>query len=274
MNTNEYFLKISEYCNLNCVTEVLNNRKKLRKILGIENRKELDNVLYDISVNFSDYVFKNYKKFPKDEVAQLIATTCDYDFKCMLETLKDYHMQEDMLDYLFDYLKKNYDVEPIVKHIIDALEDCFDSYSLDPEGLEGHVVELPDIIYIEDFSNRPEIGAFVAMIVDTLPCTLCWYFQDMASAFQRAYEKVFGDVPDDIADKIYEVVDAIRERVEDRLREIAKSIYDEILNLANNNPEKYKIVGYKECDNYLCRLLGLDKIPLVLVEENIQQQEE
>ncbi len=60
MNINEYFLKISEYCNfnLNCVTEVLNNRKKLRKILGIENRKELDNVWYDISVNFSDYVFQ------------------------------------------------------------------------------------------------------------------------------------------------------------------------------------------------------------------------
>jgi len=183
----------------------------------------------------------------------------------MLETLKDYDMQEDMLDYLFDYLKKNYDVEKIINHFIDAYSD---EYLLD---LDDDVFALPIIAYLEFNSrevNRPEICLFLAMYFDDLLCTLSNDFLDMNYDYNRDYEEVFGELPDDIADKIDELVDVIRERVEDRLREIAKSIYDEILNLINNNPEYYKIVDYEECDSYLCDLLGLDKIPLVRVEEN------
>jgi len=282
MDTDEYFLKISEYCNfnVNCINEVLNDRKKLRKILGIESRKELDNVWSELIINLSDYVFRNYKKFPKDEVVQLIATTCGYDFKCMLENLKEYDMKEDMLDYLFDYLKKNYDIEPIINHIIDVYSDEYaGDYSFEPEDLKGAVFSLPEVAYME-FSDRPEIDAFLAMYFDELPCTLCWYFRDMEDDFIRDYEKVFGELPDDVADKVYnkidDLVDAIQARVEDRFKEIAKSIYDEALNLINNNPEKYKIVGYEDCLSYLCGILDLDKIPLVRVEveENTQQQEE
>ncbi len=91
MNRNEYFLKISEYCNFNidCVNEVVSDKKKLKKVLGIENKKELDNVWEELSLNFSDYVYKNYKKFPKEEVARfIIVNMCGYNLKCVLETIR------------------------------------------------------------------------------------------------------------------------------------------------------------------------------------------
>jgi hypothetical protein len=263
MNTDDYFLKISEYCNFNlsCVNEVLTNKKKLRKVLGIENKKDLDNVWYELSVNFADYVYKNYIKFPKEELARFIVVNmCGYDFKCMLETLKEHDMLN-MLDYLLDYWKKNYDIEKIVNDIIDEF-----SWETAGDLDDGDVFPLQVIAWLE--FNRPEIGAFLAMSNDDIfPFILSGYFENIEDTYLYDYEEVFSEVPDDIVNKIREVVDGIYSRVEDRLKEIAKGIYDETLDLINNNPE-YKIIGYEECNSYLCHLLGLNKIPLVHVEEN------
>jgi len=259
MNTNDYFLKIGEYCNFNldCMNEVLSDKKKLKKILGIENRRELDNVWYDISTNFADYVFRNYKKFPKDEIAKFIVVNmCGYDFKCMLETLKENDMLN-MLDDMLDYWSKNYDIEPIVNRFIEnALEDF-------PEDFDHDKFVLPVITFLE-FNDRPEAKLLFAMYDDDVPLAI---FDRMEDEYHYDYEKVFGEEPEDIQNKINEVVDKIQSRVEDRLREIVKNIYDETLELINSNSD-YEIVDYIECYSYLCYLLGLDKIPVVRISEN------
>jgi hypothetical protein len=269
MSSNEYFLKIAEHCNFNidCANEVVSDRKKLKKVLGIENKKELDNISYDINVNFANYVFKNYKKFPKEEVAKFIVVNmCGYDFKCVLETLKENNMQN-MQDYMLDYFKKNYDIENIVNEFIDEFSDEY------AEDFDSDVFTLPIIAWLE-FRNRPEIGLFLAMYNDEVPFALTGYFDEMESNYQYAYEEVFGEAPDNITSKINEIVDGIYSRVEDRFKQIAKNIYDETLDLINNNSTEYKIIGHEKCDSYLCYLLDTDKIPLVRVNWNEEENEE
>jgi hypothetical protein len=269
MSSNEYFLKIAEHCNFNidCVNKVVSDRKKLKKVLGIENKKELDNISYDINVNFANYVFKNYKKFPKEEVAKFIVVNmCGYDFKCVLETLKENNMQN-MQDYMLDYFKKNYDIENIVNEFIDEFSDEY------AEDFDSDVFTLPIIAWLE-FRNRPEIGLFLAMYNDEVPFALTGYFDKMESNYQYAYEEVFGEAPYNITSKINEIVDGIYSRVEDRFKQIAKNIYDETLDLINNNPTEYKIIGHEKCDSYLCYLLDTDKIPLVRVNWNEDENEE
>jgi hypothetical protein len=275
MDTNDYFLKISEYCDfsIDCINGVLSDRKKLRKILGIENRKDLDNVWSDISTNFADYVYRNYKKFPKEELARFIVDNmCGYDFKCMLETLKQYDML-DMLDYLLDYFKKNYDIEKIVNDIMDSLYITGIPSYLDYLGENEFI--LPYIAWLEiSTHDRPELVLLMDMDIDELPGVLYGYFEDMENEYLYDYEEVFGDgtedyeVPEDIANRIEEVVDGIYSRVVDRLKELAKGIYEEALHIVNNNPAEYKIVDYVKCESYVCHLLGIDKIPLVHIEEN------
>jgi len=310
MNTNDYFLKLSEYCNFNidCIDKTLSDKKKLRKILDIENRRELDNIQFDISTNFDKYVYKNYKKFPKDEVAKFIAVNmcgydfkcmleqlqengiedmlgyvvdylkrnkdeiiefiivnkCNYDFKCILENLKESNMQ-DMLDYVLDYLKRNYDIENIVNTIIDAL-----SVISIPDGLElfgNDSFVLPVIGWLE-FPDR-EQERVVLMNINTcdIPELLSSHFDEMRADYLLTYEEVFGEASDDIVNKIEETIDEIHSRAEERFTEIAKNIYNETLELINNNPE-YEIVDYVDCDTRMCYLLGLDKIPVVRISEN------
>jgi hypothetical protein len=312
MNTNEYFLKISEYCNFNidCIGEVVSDRKKLAKILGISNRKELDNVWQELSLNFSDYVYKNYKKFPKEELARFIVVNdCDYNLKCVLETLKENGMQ-DMQNYMQDYFKKNYDIERVVNEcdydfecmlkklkengMQDKLDELLDyikeNYDIErvinelindlsilnpPEDLDTNVFALPVIAWLE-FPDRREVALLLDMVNDNFPFVLTDYFNDLGYYYVSTYDDVFGEVPDDIANKIYETVDEIHSKVEDRLAEIAKGLYQETLDLINNNPAEYEIVGYTECGSRLCYLLGIDKIPLVRVnwnEEDVENEE-
>ncbi|ALG97020.1 hypothetical protein [Sulfolobus monocaudavirus SMV3] len=263
MDTNDYFLKISEYCNFNidCIDKTLSDKKKLGKILGIENKKELDNIRFFISTNFDKYVYRNYKKFPKDEIAKfIISNMCGYDFKCMLEILKENNLQ-DMLDYMLDYWAKTYDIEPIVNEFITVSLD-------DPlEDLDHSEYTLPTIAWLE-FIDRPEAKLLFAMYDDYVPLGI---FDRMEGKYHYNYKEVFGEEPEDIENKIRELVDKIESRTEDRLREIAKSIYDETLELINNNPA-YKIVDYIECYSYLCYLLDLDKIPIVHIDENRKNQ--
>ena len=266
MNTNDYFLKISEYCDfkVSCINQMLSDKKKLAKVLGVSNRKELDNVLYDISTNFDKYVYKNYKKFPKDEVAKfIIVNMCGYDFRCMLEQLKENDIQ-DMLDYMLDYWSKNYDIEPIVNELIKASSEEF------LEDFDDDKLILPMTTWLE-FVNRPEAGLLLAMYEDYVPFALLDYFDRMRNKYHYAYEDVFGEEQEDIENKINEVVDKIQSRVEDRLREIAKSIYDETLNIINSNRD-YEIVDYMECYSYLCYLLGIDKIPIIHIDEKRKEQ--
>ena len=65
MSSNEYFLKIAEHCNFNidCANEVVSDKKKLKKVLGIENKKELDNVWYELSLNFANFPFSSSPLF-------------------------------------------------------------------------------------------------------------------------------------------------------------------------------------------------------------------
>ena len=315
MDTNEYFLKISEYCNFNidCVGEVVSDRKKLAKILGISNRKELDNVWEELSLNFADYVYKNYKKFPKEEVARFIAINmCDYNLKCVLETLKENGMQ-DMQDYMLDYFKKTYDIERIVNEcdydfecmlkklkengMQDKLDELLDyikeNYDIEkivneliddlsvlnhPEDLDWNEFALPIIAWLE-FSDSREREAVVLfdMLSDEIPFALTPFFDEMRADYLYTYEEIFGEVPDDIANKISETVDEIYSRVEDRLAEMAKNLYQETLDIIKNNPAKYEIIGYTECISRLCYLLGIEKIPLVRVnwdEENVENEED
>ena len=312
MDTNEYFLKISEYCNfkIDCVDEVVSDRKKLAKILGISNRKELDNVWEGLSLNFADYVYKNYKKFPKEEVARFIAVNicdynlkcvletlrengmrdmqdymldyfkktydierivneCDYDFECMLKKLKENGMQ-DKLDELLDYIKENYDIEKIVNELIDYL-----SVLNHPEDLDWNEFALPIIAWLE-FSDSREREAVVLLdtVNDEIPFALTPFFYKLRDDYLSTYEDIFGEASEDIVNKISETVDEIYSRVEDRLVEMAKGIYQETLDLIKNNPAKYEIVGYTECDSRLCYLLGIDKIPLVHVNWNEEDNEE
>ncbi len=95
----------------------------------------------------------------------------------------------------------------------------------------------------------------------------------MRDNYLSTYEDIFGEVPDDIANKISETVDEIYSRVEDRLAEMAKNLYQETLDLIKNNPAKYEIVGYTECNSRLCYLLGIEKIPLVRVNWNEEDVE-
>jgi uncharacterized membrane-anchored protein YjiN (DUF445 family) len=315
MNTNEYFLKISEYCNFNidCVGEVVSDRKKLAKILGISNRKELDNVWEELSLNFADYVYKNYKKFPKEELAKFIVINmcdynlkcvletlrengmqdmqdymldyfkktndiervvneCDYDFECMLKKLKENGMQ-DKLDELLDYIKENYDIERIVNELIDYL-----SVLNHPEDLDANEFALPIIAWLE-FSDSREREAVVLfdMLSDEIPFALTPFFDEMRTDYLYTYEEVFGEASEDIVNKISETVDEIYSRVEDRLAEMAKNLYQETLDIIKNNPAKYEIIGYTECISRLCYLLGIEKIPLVRVnwdEENVENEED
>jgi|GEM_PF-4968319 len=312
MSSNEYFLKISEYCNfkIDCVGEVVSDRKKLAKILGISNRKELDNVWEELSLNFANYVFKNYKKFPKEELARFIVVNiCGYNLKCVLETLEengmqdmqgymldyfkntydiervvnecDYHFEcmlkklkengmQDKLDELLNYIKENYDIEKIVNEIIDSL-----SLLNPPEDLADNEFVLPIIAWLE-FSNSREREAVVLLdtVNDNFPFALTPFFDELGDDYLSTYEEIFGEASEDIVNKISETVAEIYSRVEDRLVEMAKGIYQETLDLIKNNPAKYEIVGYTECDSRLCYLLGIDKIPLVRVNWNEEDNEE
>jgi len=316
MNTNDYFLKLSEYCNFNlsCIDKLLSDKKKLANVLGITNKKELDNVWYDISVHFDDYVFRNYKKFPKDEVVQFLTVNmCNYNLECMLEKLKEYDMQDmldyvldywkknkdkiaeyivnmcnydmvcileqlkennmqDMLDYVLDYWSENYDIEPIVKETINGLLYS-DLPVVDlPEDSEDNVFALPVIAWLE-FYGSPEALLLMDILYDEVPSSLAEYFTDMGAYYESTYEDIFGGASDDIINKIYGAMDKLYSRAEDRLKEIAKEIYDKTLDIIKNNPSKYEIVGYMECNTSLCYLLGLDKIPLVRVNENTEENE-
>ncbi|MFP3234191.1 MAG: hypothetical protein RXR08_11080, partial [Sulfolobaceae archaeon] len=96
-------------------------------------------------------------------------------------------------------------------------------------------------------------------------------FDRMEDEYNYDYEEVFGEESEDIQNKISKLVDNIQSRVEDRLKEMVKSIYDETLDIINKNPA-YKIIDYMECSDYLCNLLGLDKIPIVHMDEKRKEQ--
>ena len=315
MDTNEYFLKISEYCNFNidCVGEVVSDRKKLAKILGISNRKELDNVWEELSLNFANYVFKNYKKFPKEELARFIVVNiCGYNLKCVLETLEENGMQDmqgymldyfkntydierivnecdydfecmlkklkengmqDKLDELLDYIKENYDITKIVNELIDYL-----SLLNPPDDLDWNEFVLPIITWLE-FSDSREREAVVLLdtVNDNFPFALTPFFDELRDDYLSTYEEIFGEASEDIVNKISETVDEIYSRVEDRLVEMAKNLYQETLDLIKNNPAKYEIIDNVECDSRLCYLLGIEKIPLVRVnwnEEDVENEED
>lgn len=269
MKTNDYFLKISEYCNFNvdCISHVIEDRKKFREILGIENRKEANKIRLDLRDNLTDYVLRNREKFPKDQVVKALVSSCS--FKCILETLKEYDMK-DMLDYILDYLKKNYDVENIVNDLIDILSNK--RY----EDSDKNVFTLPVFAWHEFGNGKSETSILVAMYSNDFQRALSDYFEKIKNDYLRDYADVFGEVTDNIVNKISELVNELYSRTIDRFKEIAEELYDETLEVIDENPQKYKIVGYEKCSNgnQLCQILGLDEIPVVQVEENENEEEE
>jgi uncharacterized membrane-anchored protein YjiN (DUF445 family) len=265
-------------------------------------------VWLELSLNFSDYVYKNYKKFPKEELTRfVVVNVCTYNLKCILETLKENGMQ-DMQDYMLDYFKKNYDIERVVNEcdydikcmlkklkendmqdkldeLLDYIKENYDiekivndtieSFSYDFPSLDLNLDEyaLPIIAWVE-FPDRPERVLLMDMLKDEIPCALSAFFDDMIAHYIFTYEEEFGEATEDIVNKIDETVDGIHSRVEERLAESAKKLYQETLDLIKNNPAEYKIVDYVECDSRLCYLLGIDKIPLVRVNWNEDENEE
>ena len=112
------------------------------------------------------------------------------------------------------------------------------------------------------------------MVNDEIPFALTPFFDKLRDDYLSTYEDIFGEASEDIVNKISETVAEIYSRVEDRLVEMAKNLYQETLDLIKNNPAKYEIIGYTECDSRLCYLLGIDKIPLVRVNWNEEDNEE
>lgn len=211
--------------------------------------------------NLTDYILRNREKFPKDQVVQTLVSSCG--FKCILETLKEYDMK-DMLDYILDYLKKNYDIENIVDDLIDKLSD--ERY----EDTDKNVFALPVFAWHEFGNGKSETSVLVAMYSNDFQRALSDYFEKMKNEYLRDYADVFGEATDNIANKISELVNELYSRTIDRFKEIAEELYDETLETIDENPRKYKIVGYEKCsdNNQLCQMLGLDKIPVVQAEEN------
>jgi len=314
MDTNDYFLKLGEYCNFNigCINKTLADKKKLAKVLGVENKKELDNIRFFISTNFDKYIYRNYKKFPKDEIARfivdnmcgkdfkcvleqlkenelqdiqgyvlcyfkrnkdelvefIIVNKCNYDFKCILENLKESNMQ-DMLDEVLDYLKRNYDVGEIVNNTIDGLyrSDIVTEFTIYDD--DSYI--LPVIAWLEFPEREREALVLLGLIDGEIPPILAEYFNEMEYDYLSTYEEVFDELPNEVVDKIEKTIDEIYSRAEKPFIEMAKKLYDETLELINNNPD-YKIVDYVDCDGSLCYSLGIDKIPVVRINEKRKEQ--